>query len=173
MASRPTGPGAPTRRSSSATPRQAAGRPWGSRKIDLQTLALTPIHRTTRSRARAELTGTGDGRLYGAFEGTPYVVAEIQKTNAHILSQASAERINYAPGSSNFAFAFWGGDFWLFVGPGLYTDVFQYKPSNGSTTLVKTVQFVVVGRGRVHGARRSNPRTEYSVPEGLDHPRET
>ena len=55
--------------------------------------------------------------------------------------------LNYPPNGSNFAFAFWGGDFWLFVGPGTSTDVFQYAPSTGMTTKVETESFEVVGAG--------------------------
>jgi hypothetical protein len=124
-----------------------SGSTQGLAKIDTQTLTLTPIAAYDKITARAEMTGTGDARLFGAFEGSPYVVAEIDKSNAHILSQAPQTAINYAPGSSNFAFAFWGGDFWLFVGPGFQTDVFHYKPSDGSTTNVKTVPFEIVGAG--------------------------
>ena len=120
----------------------------GLAKIDTSTLELIPIAEYDQLQGkRAEMTGTGDARLFGAFEGQPYVVAEVDKQSAAILSQAPQSAIAYAPGSSNFAFAFWGGDFWLFVGPGTKTDVFQYKPGDGTTTLVKTVQDVIVGAG--------------------------
>jgi hypothetical protein len=120
----------------------------GLAKIDTTSLALTPVGIYDQlTGRRAELTGTGDARLFGAFEGTPYVVAEIDKATAHIKSQAPQSAINYPPDSSNFAFAFWGGDFWLFVGPGTSTDVFQYKPSDGSTTKRETEVFEIVGAG--------------------------
>ena len=93
------------------------------------------------------MSGTGDGRLYGAFEGSPYVVSEIDKSNAKIKSQAPQTQVQYPPGGSNFAFAFWGGTFWLFVGPGTKTDVFNYDPAGGSTTLKTTVTQVIVGAG--------------------------
>jgi hypothetical protein len=115
--------------------------------IDTTTLTLTVIGAYDSIDGRAEMTGTGDARLFGAFEGTPYVIAEIDKTNAHILSKAPQNAISYEPSSSNFAFAHWGGDFWLFVGPGTKTDIFQYKPSDNSTTLVKTLTQVIVGAG--------------------------
>lgn len=124
-----------------------SGSTQGLARIDTKTLVLTPVAAYDKIAARAEMTGTGDARLFGAFEGSPYVVAQIDKTNAHIVSQAPQSAINYAPGSSNFAFAFWGGDFWLFVGPGGSTDVFQYKPAGGTTAKVKTVPFEIVGAG--------------------------
>jgi hypothetical protein len=121
----------------------------GLARIDTSALTLTPVGHYDQgfNGRRAEMTGTGDGRLFGAFEGTPYVVAEIDKTTAQIMSQAPQTPINYPPDSSNFAFAFWGGDFWLFVGPGATTDVFQYQPSNGMTTKRETESFEIVGAG--------------------------
>ena len=75
------------------------------------------------------------------------MVAEIDKQTAHIKSVAPQNAINYPPDSSNFAFAFWGGDFWLFVGPGTSTDVFQYQPSTNTTTKRTTETFEIVGAG--------------------------
>jgi hypothetical protein len=116
--------------------------------IDTSSLVLTPVGPYDQlTGQRAELTGTGDGRLFGAFEGSPYVVAQIDKTTAHIISVAPQSAINYAPDSSNFAFAFWGGDFWLFVGPGSTTDVFQYQVASNTTTKRETEQFEIVGAG--------------------------
>lgn len=123
------------------------GSTLGLAKIDVQTLQLTPIGMYDKVNARAEMTGTGDARLFAAFEGSPYDVAQIQKTDAKVLMQAPQSAINYPPGGSNFAFAFWGGDFWLFVGPGTSTDVFQYKPLTGVTTKVSSTSAEIVGAG--------------------------
>jgi hypothetical protein len=123
------------------------GSTLGLATIDVQTLKLTPVGKYDKITARAEMTGTGDARLFAAFEGTPYNVAEVGKTDAKVLSQAPQAAINYPAGSSNFAFAFWGGDFWLFVGPGNKTDVFQYKPATGKTDQVQTTSAVIVGAG--------------------------
>jgi hypothetical protein len=115
--------------------------------VNTQSLTLAKVGPYDQLNARVELTGTGDGRLFGAFEGSPYVVAQIDKTSAKIVSQAPQSAIKYPANGSNFAFAFWGGEFYLFVGPGQYTDVFKYKPSDGSTTKISTVQFEIVGAG--------------------------
>jgi hypothetical protein len=119
----------------------------GLGKIDLTTMKLTTIGMYDKVNARAELTGTGDAKLFGAFEGLPYDVAQIDKGTAKILSQAPQNAISYPPDSSNFAFAFWGGDFWLFVGPGTSTDVFHYQVASQVTTKVKTVTMEIVGAG--------------------------
>jgi hypothetical protein len=120
----------------------------GLATVDTSSAVLTPVAQYDQLKGlEAELTGTGDGRLFGAFEGTPYTVAEIDKTTAHIISVAPQTGINYAPSSSSLAFAFWGGDFWLFVGPGGTTDVFQYQPSAHATTKRETQPFEIVGAG--------------------------
>jgi hypothetical protein len=93
------------------------------------------------------MTGTGDARLFAAFEGTPYTVAEIDKQTAHIISVAPQTSINYPAGSTSLAFAAWGGDFWLFVEPGGTTDVYQYQPSTKATTKRVTENFEIVGAG--------------------------
>jgi hypothetical protein len=116
-------------------------------QLDIKTLTLHAVGPYDKIQARAEMTGTGDGRLYGAFEGSPYIVAEIEKGTAKILSQAPQNAISYPPNSSNFAFAAWGGDFYLFVGPGATTDIFRYRPSDGSTIKLGTVSFEIVGAG--------------------------
>jgi len=120
----------------------------GLAMIDTSSLSLTPVAQYDQLQGEeAELTGTGDGRLFGAFEGSPYTVAEIDKTTGHIISVALQSGINYAPSSSSLAFAFWGGDFWLFIGPGGTTDVFQYQPSAKTTTKRETESFEIVGAG--------------------------
>jgi hypothetical protein len=116
-------------------------------KIDLSTLKLTEVGPYDATVGWAELTGTGDGRLFGAFEGTPYVVAQIDEVGAKLLSQAPQSAINAAPESSSLAFAFWGGVFWLFVGPGGSTDFFRYDPVAQTTTKMKTITAEIVGAG--------------------------
>lgn len=50
--------------------------------------------------------------------------------------------------SSSLAFAFWGGDFYVFTseGDGI-TDVARYRPSDGTVTGVTTLGATVVGAG--------------------------
>jgi hypothetical protein len=123
------------------------GTTTGLGKLDTQSFVITPVGMYDEMNARAELTGTGDGRLYGAFEGVPWVVAEINRATAAIESQAPQSQIHYAPASANFAFAFWGGSFWIFAGGGNSTDVFQYDPTAQTTTLRDSETFAIVGAG--------------------------
>jgi hypothetical protein len=126
--------------------------------IDTSSLRVDPIAGYDAVHARAELTGTGDGRLFAAFEGSPYVIAEIDKKSAHVMSQTPMQGVNYDAGSSHFAFAFWGGDFFLFVGLPTSTEVFRYRPKDGATVKVATGSFAVVGAGVSTCAPTVGPR---------------
>jgi len=130
--------------SSYQTPSQGLG------KFDAQTQTLSFIGPYSKNLGNAvELTGTGDGRLYafGLPAGVPSAtVSEIDESSGTVLSS-----VELAVGNDNssFAFAFWGGDFYLFVsdGPMAQTATLRYHPSDGSLTQVTTLQHTVVGAG--------------------------
>lgn len=108
----------------------------GLAKIDTTTLALTPIGPWDKlSPIAAELTGTGDARLFGFFNLDPIVIAEINKQNGNIITQSPQPTISIGSG---WAFAFWGGDFWLFTSPLGTSQIDRYSPASGTTTTVKT-----------------------------------
>ena len=118
----------------------------GIAKIDTATMTLSFVGAYDTLTGSAELTGTGDARLFGFFLSTPVKVAEIDKTNGHILSQAPQPTVNIG---SAWAFAFWGGDFYLFTNPTSTTSqVDRYRPSDGTTvTLQQNVGLSIVGAG--------------------------
>ncbi len=101
-----------------------------------------------------ELTGTGDGRLFGFFTTLPAQVAEINKATGAILS---SQVLNAVSTGSEWAFSFWGGDFYLYtaqpVASGLpqnatTSDITRYRPSDKSiTVLKKNIGFRIVGAG--------------------------
>jgi hypothetical protein len=108
----------------------------GIAKIDTEALSLSVVAPYDAINSAAELTGSGEGRLYGFFQGSPIIIAEIDKTNGHIISQAPQPTINIGGG---WAFAFWGGDFYLFTSPNFgNSQIDRYRPSDGTTTTVLT-----------------------------------
>jgi hypothetical protein len=120
----------------------------GLATIDTHSLVLTPVGQyDPLAGQEAELTGTGDGRLFGFFTGMPFVVAEIDKTTAKIISQAPQPLIQIPPRAANIAFAQWGGDFYMFAGLALYTDVYRYRPSTQTTTLERSYSQLIIGAG--------------------------
>ena len=117
-------------------------------KIDTTTFVLTKVGTFDKlGSARSELTGNSAGELFGAFEGSPYNVAQIDPATAKILSTVPQKPVTKSSGGSNFAFASWGGKFFLFVGPGSSTDVFVYDPIAKTTVKKKSVSQVIVGAG--------------------------
>ena len=127
----------------------------GLARIDPKSLVLSyvgPYDGAVSGRAAA-LTGTGDGHLFGFFTTTPARVGEIEKKTAHVPSSVSLTGINTG---TDWAFAFWGGDFYLFTGDqggglpqsGSTSTVTRYRPADGSlVTVVKNAGFYVVGAG--------------------------
>jgi len=98
-----------------------------------------------------ELTGTGDAKLYGYFTTFPEVrVAQIDKTSANILSDFALPGISPP---SDWAFTFWGGDFYLYAAPGTNntgnSSVIHYTPSTKAVdpTYVADVGFQIIGAG--------------------------
>ena len=123
----------------------------GLAQIDVQSFVLSPIGPYTNSTApivAMELTGTGDGRLFGYALNDPGSggrVIGIDKGTAAILSETP---LAAGDQSSALAFAFWGGDFYVFTAPGSGpTTITRYRPADGSETPVGTINDVVVGAG--------------------------
>lgn len=103
----------------------------------------------------SELTGTGDGKLYGFFTTSPAQIAEISKGTGAIVDAKELAGVN---AGDAWAFSFYGGDFYVYTavpaapgGPPLATKgstVTRYRPSDGSVTVVKdNLGFTIVGAG--------------------------
>lgn len=126
----------------------ASGNSAGLGTIDLTTFNLTPVAPFTQPIGNPELTGTGDGRLFGFGPGAPDShIARIDKTTARITNDVilNLQQSQF----SAWAFAFWGGDFYTFTSstPG-HSVVHRYTPG-GSTTppVVATTSYTIVGAG--------------------------
>ena len=122
----------------------------GLGRIDLETLELAFVGQFSETFGqKIELTGTGDGRLFGYFlsqAGGGGSLVEIDKETAQILSSTA---LSVGPPGSALAFAFWGGDFYIFTtqAGGIGTDVTRYRPSDGSLVVVASLSTTVVGAG--------------------------
>jgi hypothetical protein len=121
--------------------------PYRLATLDVDTLEISVIGYYDTISARAELTGTNDGRLFGLFEGTPYILAEINRNTAEILSETSQNMIQYTSDSSYFAFTSYSSNFFLFVGNYNSTDIFLYDSSTKTTTKQNTISNGIVGAG--------------------------
>lgn len=94
----------------------------------------------------AELTGTGDARLYGFFTSVPVEVAELDKATGAILSSTALPEVEVPLA---WAFSFWGGDFYLYTAQAGQSRVNRYRPSDGSvdTSYMVNIGFRIVGAG--------------------------
>lgn len=127
--------------------------------LDTTAGTLTPVGPFTGSLAgkNAELTGTGDGRLFGFFDLDVVKIAQIDKNTGATTNPLSMTGVEcpYA-----FAFSFWGGDFYLytasiFVPDGgiqsryLNSSVTHYTTPDGGidTSYVPDTGFTIVGAG--------------------------
>ena len=126
----------------------------GLATIDLGTLKLTTIGDFTQGLGgqAAELTGTGDAKLYGFFTSgptTPSTLAEITKGSGTTPS-ASQVRPNGVQSGNAWAFSFWGGDFWFYTAaPNETSKVTRYKTSSDHSTSVvlSDLGYRIVGAG--------------------------
>jgi len=122
-----------------------AGNSNGLGSIDLAAYALRFVAPFTPPIPRAELTGTGDGRLfaYWPISGGSFI-AEVNKVNGRVVA---ADRLPTGDSNDAFAFAFWGGSFWVFHSGGGPTDVTRFDPGPKTATTVTTMTSTIVGAG--------------------------
>jgi hypothetical protein len=126
----------------------------GLGKIDLGSGSLATIGAFTGARAgqSAELTGTGDGRLYGFFTTTPVQVAELTKATGAVKSSTPLAQVETP---RFWAFSFWGGKFYLYTCPDTTlqpqrtSNVNVYDPMTGAVdpAYMTNVGFRIVGAG--------------------------
>jgi hypothetical protein len=119
--------------------------------VDTTAGTLTPIGPFSGNLAgqSAELTGTGDGRLFGFFVLEPVEVAQIDKTSGATSNAVSMPTVSCP--IEAWAFSFWGGDFYLYTSPDQTTpsSVTHYSTGDGGidTEYVTNSGIVIVGAG--------------------------
>jgi hypothetical protein len=127
----------------------------GLAKLNTKTLALSFVGAYTGDLAgtTSELTGTGDGKLYGFFVTSPAQIGEISKATGDIIM---AKELTGVYAGTAWAFSFYGGDFYIYTSSeagnlprnGGGSDVTRYRPSDGKIEVVKSkIGFKIVGAG--------------------------
>ncbi len=137
----------------------------GLAALDVKTLRLRTVGEYTGELRgqTSELTGTGDGKLYGFFVTSPAQIAEISKGTGEIINPRALP--NVYPGNA-WAFAFYGGDFYLFTNASGSlprneggSDITRYRPSDGSIVKLKEkIGVKVVGAGVSTCAPTATPK---------------
>lgn len=122
--------------------------------IDTTSMKMTTIGSWGSSLAgyNAELSGTGDGLLYGFFTTTPSDIATIDKTSANVSAVTPLSTVDNSQGG--YAFSFWGGDFWIYTAyptamdPNATTSVTHVVTADGGVSVVMPdIGFTIVGAG--------------------------
>ena len=100
--------------------------------LNTQTMQSTTVGTVT---GWPELTGTGNAELWGWFpdESSPRV-EQINKTNGAAVKTYNLPTLAGTPAA--WAFAFWGGDFWIFLMKDLESSTTVYQ-IDGATGAVK------------------------------------
>lgn len=115
--------------------------------IDMGTLGLSP--RSDTLPGWPELTGTGRGELWGYFPEAPPTVRRLDKTNGATLQTFDLPGVE-GVGVSAWAFAFWGGRFYVFLEAltDFSTNVFRLDPSDGRVErVIDDSGYRIVGAG--------------------------
>ncbi|MDI1481990.1 hypothetical protein [Polyangium sp. y55x31] len=95
----------------------------------------------------AELTGTGDGRVYGYFTTSPVQVGQIDKVTGAVTN---TKAISGLATPSAWAFSFWGGSFYLYAASSLAnSNVTKYDPATNTidNAYMTDIGFRIVGAG--------------------------
>ncbi len=98
---------------------------------------------------RMELTGSGDGRLFGFYgrTGQPGTfIGELDKSNATVIGEQAFPTLDFGQG---WAFARYAGAFYMFTTTlgGANSMATKFDPETGLTGVVQTFPQVIVGAG--------------------------
>ena len=115
--------------------------------INENTLKLSVVGSFEADLTNAELTGTGDGRLFAFYPVAAggSAIGQLDKKTAAVLGQAALPQVTQGTG---WAFAFWGGNFYTFTAPDQTETVVQrYDPNDGTVVQVATYPEIIDGAG--------------------------
>jgi hypothetical protein len=116
-------------------------------RVDFMANKPIKIGDTMPTLTNAELTGTGDGRLFAFYldENGNTGIGELDKTTAKVIGSDPLPSVNMG---TAWAFAYWGGAFYTFTAPGGgNTQVSKYDPGTKKVTPVTTFNGHIVGAG--------------------------
>jgi hypothetical protein len=122
-------------------------------RIDPMSLQVTPLGALPMTEYGPELTGTGKAELWAYFPGTKMTFAgQLDKTTAQPVVQWPMPPLSGSV--TAWAFAHWGGRFYLFVTvldlmTGMNnSQVFLFTPDDGNvTTILSNLPYTIVGAG--------------------------
>jgi hypothetical protein len=126
--------------------------------------SITPIadYRNGLDQEILALTGTGDGRLFGYYNGSgikcgsgydpppagPQLV-QIDTTSANTTNAVTITQVLVTGTNGSWAFSFWGGDFWFYSANGGNSQITRYRASTDRAfeVVVPDTGMNIVGAG--------------------------
>ncbi len=143
----PTGPNSHTERLFIASASQTYGSTGMLAHLDLSTLSPHTIGPYPKAEMSPELTGTRNGKLYGYFPGKyNTLVAQLDQGTAKAVKTWNLPGLGHDAGA--WAFAHWGGMFYLFISNTGNSRVLRLNPSTGKViTWVNDIGYRIVGAG--------------------------
>jgi hypothetical protein len=93
-----------------------------------------------------ELTGNGAGELYGYCSINNNSASRLIQIDPMTAKVLSSHPFAFNIGSA-YAFAFWGGAFWIFHGDPPFSTVTKYDPVTKTETTAGMAPFLIVGAG--------------------------
>jgi hypothetical protein len=101
--------------------------------VKLDTASMTATKIAEEAMGRAEMTGNSNAELWGFFaDGAVPHVVQFDKTNGSFIKDFPEPSLATAS-MSGFAFAHWGGDYWVFLyQQGVSTTVYQIDGMTGA-----------------------------------------
>lgn len=126
--------------------------------IDLTNMTLLRLGPFTGDLAgrAADLSGTGDARLFGFFAGSPLGdagSAEIAQIDPNTEGPVAEYPLPTIDTGSDWAFSFYGGDFYLYTADKYNANapdstIWKYSPGDGGLSVVQSqLTFRIVGAG--------------------------
>lgn len=122
----------------------------GLAELDTKSLEVAPVgtYDNSLEGQKSELTGTGDGKLFGLFVTEPVQIAEIDKTSGSILSRDVLDGV-FA--GNAWAFSAYAGSFYVYThdpNSAGGSDVTRFSPKDDALEVVlPKVGFKIVGAG--------------------------
>jgi hypothetical protein len=117
-------------------------------KLDTNTWNLTPLGQLP---SQSELTGNADGELWAMLPlEVPAALMQIDTTTGNTVQKINLSGMPNPMNIDTFAFATWGGDFWLFIrenGMGESTNVYKVASSGAMNKVAVDTGMNVVGAG--------------------------
>ena len=117
-------------------------------KLDTETWSLNTIGGLP---SQSELTGNAEGELWAILPlENPAKLVRLNKANAQVVETRTMPSFPNPFEIDTFAFATWGGDFWIFVrtyGLGETTDVYRVSSTGALSLVAENTGLTIVGAG--------------------------